>query len=81
MKLYAPNYFYLKDYYSYLDFAKTNNIEIPSEILKNVAYFDLNKNEIHYFGTAKIGETKKLIIQHFFDKLKKQEKKNLDMEN
>lgn len=49
---------------------KKHNIETPKAVLKNVAYFDFNRNKIGYYGTAKVGEKTRQIVLEFFYKLK-----------
>ena len=67
--LYAKCYNYITDY-NYEDLAKQNNIEIPKQVIRNVAGFDMQNNTIHYFGTARVGAKTKPIILVFFNKLK-----------
>lgn len=68
--LYAKNYNHLPNFVSYEDIANKNNLTTPKRVLQNVAYFNLSKNEVGYFGTAKIGEKTRPIILEFFNKLK-----------
>lgn len=76
MILYAKCYNYLKDYISYEDMAKKHGIETPKQITHNVSYFDINKDKIYYFGTARIGKVKRPLIESFFNKLKTLIKEN-----
>ena len=70
MILYSKRYDYLQDFVNYEELAKKHNIETPKEVLKNVAYFDFNKNQIGYYGTARVGEKTRRIVLEFFYKLK-----------
>lgn len=54
---------------SYQDLAKEYNVEVPALVEKNVAYFNFYKNEIGYFGTARVGEKTRQVIKQFQRKL------------
>ena len=68
--LYSKCYNYIPNYRGYEDLATQNNIEIPKQVIRNVAGFDMQNNTIHYFGTARVGAKTKPIILAFFNKLK-----------
>lgn len=61
-----------RDAICYEDLANKFNIEIPKEVIKNVAYIVLEKDDgnIGYYGTARLHDYERERIKNFYMQLK-----------